>query len=80
MRLLSYHLFIHYFSLKSILLNSFFHGLNGEMSLLCFSRMQPACESVALRVQQEVLADCAPLSSSSSNPGAALSVGDSHGL
>ncbi len=42
--------------------------------------MQQTCESVALCVQQEVLADCAPLSRSFTNPIAALSVGDSHGL
>lgn len=66
---------IHFSTLKRI--NPY---LNQEMSLLWFSRMRQACESIALRVQQEVLADCALLSSSSSNPAAALSVGDSHGL
>lgn len=55
-------------------------GPNREMPLLCFSRMRQTCESVACDVQQEVLADCARLSSPSSNPEAALSVGDSHGL
>lgn len=39
-----------------------------------------AGQSVAWRIQQEVLHDCALLLPSSSNPVAALSVGDSHGL
>lgn len=45
-----------------------------------FKDAADSCGSVACRVQQEVLAACAPPSSSSSNPAAApLSVGDSHG-
>lgn len=43
------------------------------------SEAAAARESVAWRIQQEVLHDCALLPPSS-NPVAALSVGDSHGL
>lgn len=50
------------------------------MPLLCVSRMRQTGKSVAFRVQQEVLADYSLCSSSFSNPVAALSVADSHGL
>lgn len=71
------------------------YSLHGRLSLIPFEvnvwcefeptlllpllRMRQACESIAWRIQQEVLHDCALLPPSS-NPVAALSVGDSHGL
>lgn len=61
-------------------MNKAARGMSKDMPLLCFSRMQQTCDSVAFCEQQEVLADCAWLSSSVSNPVPALLGGDSHGL
>lgn len=61
-------------------MNKAARGMSEDMPLLCFSRMQQTCDSVAFCEQQEVLADCAWLSSSVSNPVPALSGGDSHDI